>query len=174
MTLHYLVALPIAFGLLARTPAAAGAQEVSVVVTPSAVRVTVPVDSSPFWWNSPTTPPEVLEYEWRVAVTNGERRYAFGFSLFKHAQARPQTGELGALLRAGQASVWQLTDSGGTVLAGWDIALTAQPHALEILVRGSDAVKTLFGALPPTVSVQRLVAGIRHQNQPASVEYQTR
>jgi hypothetical protein len=171
MTRHHLPAVPIAFALLTCWPAIVNAQAPRVIVTPSAVLVTVPVDSSTFHWNLATTPLEVLEYEWQVTVLNGERRYAFGFSLFKGGQARPQTGDLDALLRAGQATVWQLTDSGGTALPHWDISVAAQPHVLQIVVRGAEAVKTLFGAEPPTVSLRSLTPAGRTE-QPVSVEYQ--
>jgi hypothetical protein len=171
MTRHHLAAVPIAFALLALRPAVFTAQAPRVIVTPSAVLVTVPIDSSTFHWNRATTPRDVQEYEWQVVVSNGEHRYAFGFSLFTGAQAEPRTGSLDALLRAGQANVWQFTDSGFTALPHWDISVAAQPHLLQILVRGAEAVETLFAAQPPTVSLRRRTPAGRTE-QPVSVEYQ--
>jgi hypothetical protein len=171
MTRHHLPAAPIAFALLVCWPVVVKAQAPRVIVTPSAVLVTVPVDSSTFHWNIATTPLEALEYEWQVAVINRDRRYAFGFSLFRGAQARPRSGDLDALLRAGQATVWRLTDSGGTALPDWDISVAAEPNVLQIVVRGAEAVKTLFGGQPRTVSLRSLTPAGRSE-QPVSVEYQ--
>jgi hypothetical protein len=161
-----------ALGLVVSPAEHASGQEWRVLVTPSMVRVTIPVDSATFRWNQATTPDNVLEYEWQVAVASGEDHYTFGFSLFKHAHTAPQLGDLRALLSAGQANVWLVTDSGGTTLPGWQISITPQPHAVEIVVQGPDAVKTLFGALPRAVSVRSLTQGRRSDRQ-VIVEYQS-
>jgi hypothetical protein len=170
MTLRHPPALAIACGFLALPAGRAGGQQARVVVTPTAVHASIPVGSGPFRWDLASTGDERLEYEWQIAVASGAHHYTFGFNLFKHAHARPRTGPLDALLRAGQATVWQVTDSGGTALPGWDISIVARPPAIEIVVRGAKAVKTLFGTLPPTVSVHALTPERRRDDQ-VTVEY---
>jgi hypothetical protein len=171
MRFPVLPATLVGLGAVALGSSVAAAQDAHVTVTPTAVRVVVPVEWSAFRWNVPATPDDALEYEWQVAVTNGDRHYEFGFSLFKRAEARPRTGDLADLLRAGQATAWQLTDTGGVALSGWDVSVAARDHAVEIVVRGADAVHALFGALPPRVIIRSLLAVGRRAEQRVPVDY---
>ena len=59
-----------------------------------------------WYWHNPDVPGNNQEFGWTVTVVNGGSSFEFGFFLYKFADSVPATGDLSALLGAGQMSVF--------------------------------------------------------------------
>ena len=121
------------FGLavVVATAAAAPANgQGHAVVSPGAIRVTVPIGrrtESTWTWNHASTPDNVEEYRWQARIGT---RYAFGFSLFKRPGSLPQSGSFEDLLRAGQADTWSIAGGSARVMRGVTPTLRGKADSL--------------------------------------------
>lgn len=97
-----------------------------------------------------------LTYQWSVIVTNNRKRYEFGFSLYTAQGASPtETGDINALLKAGQLSVW----SGTKVLDNVKVEGYASKakDKLTIKITGRKSIQLLFSSKPKYVTFSTLL-----------------
>lgn len=125
------------------------------VVTPANAEFSIPVSRGYRWrWARSTTADNASEYRWEIGLTSGQDEYHFGFSLFKYPGSKEASGDLAALLKAGQASVWRRTPSGGGSVVE-EAKVSVSPADGRVIVRVSDpaTLRLLFADRPSKAKV---------------------
>ena len=126
----------------------------TAVVKRDEARFTLPVHARAEWrWRLPETAPNAREYRMDVSLLNEGREYTFGYYLWKRAGARPGSGSLSDLIKAGQESVFERSRPGlfGIVRDG-GVSVKADGGGLVIEVRGRKNVERLFSGRPAEVT----------------------
>ena|SRR5579862_1730982 len=142
-------------------------------VAPNLVEFRIPLEQpagATWTWNRGETPDNDGEYTWQVAVPNAEGRYAFGFYLYKMPGSKPAHGDLQALLKAGQASVFKEDATGrGTLMPNAAIGVSAEND--EIILRMTDAelIGTIFAAHPESATIN--TRGVGAKFEVVKIEY---
>ncbi len=96
-----------------------------------------------------------LEYTWNVKVNNSGRNYEFGFYLFTPMGAMPgQSGDIHALLRAGQCTIWKVTGQGlsGVEGATVECSVSDDEKSLTIKLRETKSINALLSSRPKYVT----------------------
>ena len=131
----------------------------SVVVRATSARLVVPFGRAVperWHWNATGTADNQLEYEWSVTVAGARGNYMLGFRLFKYPDARPDSGGIADLVRAGQVDV--ALEEGGTGVARrttLPLGVRLEPTRLVFELRDSAAVAEVFGRRPARAEVTR-------------------
>lgn len=132
-------------------------------VTPNLVEFRIPLEqpADATWnWNRAETPENQCEYMWQVAVLNASGRYTFGFYLYKAPGAKPAQGELQALFKAGQASVFKDDARGaGGLIENAQVHVSAEDGRIVLRITDPDVIRTIFGDRPGTVTVNTRAIG---------------
>ena len=132
----------------------------------------VPVGAKDKWeWDQRGSGDDFGEYVWQVAAENGGQRYTFGFYHFKSSHRPPQSGDLAALLRAGQQSLFQAAEGGLLLVEGAVVSVEPAGENVVIRLKGKEAVDKVFSAHPPEVKFQIQTAGERPVIRSAKVTY---
>lgn len=107
-----------------------------------------------FQWYRKDTRDNAREYRAEVLVHNGDKDYRFGFYLWKFPENnRPKTGDLAALVKAGQSSLFLIKrGGGGQIVLDAGIRVKAQNDSLIISVEGRKNVERLFSSRPDKVT----------------------
>ena len=117
------------------------------------------------------------EYTWQVSVKNGDATYEFGYSLFKKPGSHTQSGDLAALIKAGQESLWQVYKNGprrtGGVIRDAGVSISPEGDNVVIRVKGKENVERLFSSRPKTVTFQMRTEGKREKTKKVKVTYQS-
>src|SRR5438876_657752 len=122
-------------------------------VSPAKAQFLVPISHRDNWdWHRNDTKDNVREYCIEVAVRNDSEDYKFGFYLFKKPGSTPGRGDLIALLKAGQQSLF-IRQPGGQFALVNDAGITVRPEkdSLIISIEGKQNVERLFSSRPQKV-----------------------
>ncbi len=163
----------------AEPPTAAGARPqtsldapFTAVVGADEATFVVPVGARAKWeWDQRGSGDDFGEYVWQVAAENGGERYTFGFYHFKSAKRPPQSGDLAALLRAGQQSLFQAAEGGLVLVEGAVVSVEPAGEDVVIRLKGKETVDKVFSAHPAEVKFQLQTAGERPVIRSAKVTY---
>jgi mannose-6-phosphate isomerase-like protein (cupin superfamily) len=160
--------------------AASGSSEQAAVGSFTAVvrrdeaRFTLPLPARTEWkWRLPETPSNAREYRMDVTVVNGGREYTFGYYLWKRAGARPGSGSLTDLIKAGQESVFERSQRQlfGIVRDG-GVSVKSEGSAVVIEVRGRKNIERLFSGRPAEVTFKVETLGGAPFSKTVTVNYQ--
>jgi len=156
----------------------AGDEPFTAVVAADEAKFVIPVGRKDQWeWFLDTTTDNRREYTWQVTVENGDATYEFGYSLFKKPGSQPQSGDLAALVKAGQQSLWQVYKNGprrtGGVIRDAGVSVSPEGENVVIRVKGRENVERLFSARPETVTFQMRTEGKREKTKKVRVTYQS-
>jgi len=111
-------------------------------------------------WNRAETPDNEGEYIWQVAVPSAAGRYTFGFYLYKLPGSRPAHGDLQALLKAGQASVFKEDASGrSTLMQRALVAVSTEDDDIVIRITDAELIHTIFAGHPETATINTRALG---------------
>jgi len=130
----------------------------AVLVTPTLVRIEIPVGRSTgdLWrWDDRETWDRRADYRW-FAVLGGDTAYAIGFTHFKREGAEPRQGTFGELLRAGQASLVQVTGHLERVLIRVRPQAFGEDSLLVVELRDSVVIATVFASRPRQATLEML------------------
>ncbi|MFS8086784.1 MAG: hypothetical protein ACMG6H_14210 [Acidobacteriota bacterium] len=138
----------------------------------------IPVGRKDKWkWYLEDTKENRREYTWQVAVDNGNDTYEFGYSLFKKVGSMPESGDLSALIKAGQQSLWQVMGRGpgrsGRVIRYAGISVEPAGENVIIRVKGKENVDRLFSSRPEKVTFEMRKAGKRPTTKTVKVTYKS-
>ena len=122
-------------------------------------------------WNQATTPDNRCEYQLTAMVVNDSVKYTFGFFLFKQPGAKPASGELYSLLKAGQFSLVQMTDGKARVIAGPRFATELHGQKLTINFSDSASIRRIFSSKPKTLILEARVAQLMTEKREVPIEY---
>jgi hypothetical protein len=123
-------------------------------------------------WNRLSTPDNICEYRLVATVVNDSCKYTFGFFLFKHPGARPQSGELYGLLKAGQFSLTQLMPDGkNRNIAGPRFTTECHGQRLTICFEDSASISRVFSSRPKTLTLEAEVAQLFTEKREVTIEY---
>ncbi|HQU84322.1 MAG TPA: hypothetical protein PKY59_14390 [Pyrinomonadaceae bacterium] len=92
-----------------------------------------------------------LTYQWSLIVTNNRKRYEFGFFLYTpQGASSDESGDINALLEAGQFSVW----SGNKVLDTVSVSGYANQNKDKLTIKITDkkSIQLLFSGKPKFVT----------------------
>ena len=128
--------------------------------------------TSTWEWNRLTTPDNRCEYRLAATVVSDSCKYTFGFFLFKHPGAKPQSGELYSLLKAGQFNLTQLM-TGGKVrnIAGPRFTTECHGQRLTICFEDSASISRIFSSRPKTLTLEAQVAQLFTEKREVTIEY---
>jgi hypothetical protein len=123
-------------------------------VSPDRAQFIVPMPHRDIWeWHRTDTKDMKREYRIDVSVHNNNEDYLFGLYLFKWPGSTPMRGDLAALVKAGQHSLFvtrpgdrhdQIRDAG--------IAVKPELDSLIISVQGKQNIERLFSSRPQRVT----------------------
>jgi hypothetical protein len=122
-------------------------------------------------WNAADTRDNRLEYGWGVEVSNGPDTYEFGFSKFKYPGSSPARGDLGALLDAGQMSLWERKGPSAALVNDGGIAVACGADTIVVTVEGKENVERLFSTRPERVVFKMNIPGEQPISKPLRVDY---
>jgi hypothetical protein len=150
----------------------------AAVVAAEEAKFIIPVGKRGRWeWFLESTKENLREYTWQVAVKNGEDSYAFGYSLFKKPGSTQQSGDLAALIKAGQQSVWQVSASGqrrgGRVIYDAGVSVEPDGENVIILIKGKENVDRLFSSRPEKVTFEMRTEAKRPERKTVNVTYKS-
>lgn len=92
-----------------------------------------------------------LTYQWSVTVMNNRKRYEFGFFLYTAMGVSPtESGDINALLEAGQFSVWRGTKVLDSVKV--DGYASENKDKLTIKITDKKSIQLLFSSKPKYVT----------------------
>ncbi|WP_348264501.1 hypothetical protein P8935_08190 [Telmatobacter sp. DSM 110680] len=141
------------------------AQEAKTVgtVSPNLVEFRIPLEqpANATWdWNRAETPDNDGEYTWQVAVSNGSSRYAFGFYLYKLPGSKPAHGDLHALFKAGQASVFkENTEGSGDMVQNAKVSVSTENDRIVLRIADAGLIHTIFAGRPESATVNTRAIG---------------
>jgi hypothetical protein len=150
----------------------------TAVVAADEAKFVIPVGKRDQWeWNLASTKENLREYSWQVTVENAGETYEFGYSLFKRPGSQPQSGDLAALIKAGQESLWHVFKNGprrsGGVIANAGVSVSAEGDNVIIRIKGTENVQRLFSSRPEEVTFQMRTEGKRPKTKKVKVTYQS-
>jgi len=132
-------------------------------VTPNLAEFRIPLEQAAdaTWnWNRAETPDNGGEYIWQVSIRNGSGSYSFGFFLYKLPGSKPEHGDLQALFKAGQASVFQENAEGkGDLMQNAEVNVSAEGGKVVIRIADPGLIHTIFGSHPDTATVRSTALG---------------
>ena len=146
----------------------------TAVVQRDRARFTLPITNRAEWnWRLPETPFNAREYRMDVSVNNGGREYTFGYYLWKRIGVRPGSGSLTDLIKAGQESVFERSQTSlfGIVRDG-GVTVKPEGNAIVIEVRGRKNVERLFSGRPVQVTFKVETPGGTPFSKTVAVNYQ--
>lgn len=127
------------------------------IVAPQIAEFRIPIEQPPnsIWnWNRAETQDNSGEYIWQIAVPAAGGRYSFGFFLYKLPGAKPAHGNLKALLKAGQASVFREDSEGhGTLIQNAAIDVSTDDSFITIRIIDNDLIHEIFGSRPDSATI---------------------
>ncbi len=142
-------------------------------VAPNLVEFRIPLEqpAGATWkWNRAETLDNEGEYTWQVAVPNSEGRYSFGFYLYKLPGSKPAHGNLQALLKAGQTSVFKEDSEGrGNEIQNALVGVSTENNMIVIRITDAKLIQTIFGNHPETVTINTRAIGANFET--VTVEY---
>lgn len=125
----------------------------SAVVTATTARFVFPLVQRKEWqWYRAKTPAGNLEYGWTVDVPNSGRIYQIGFLIFKYPDAQPARGDLAALLRAGQKTIWVGDERTRSVLKGWPVRVIPEGNRIVVVIDDAQTLERIFSGRPSRVT----------------------
>jgi hypothetical protein len=150
----------------------------AAVVAADEAKFIIPVGRKDRWeWFLEGTKENLREYTWQVAVKNGGESYEFGYSLFKKAGSTPQSGDLAALIKAGQKSLWQVSESGqgrsGRVIYDAGVSVEPDGENVIILIKGKENVDRLFSSRPEKVTFEMRTEAKRPKTKTVKITYKS-
>ena len=162
--------------ILSVVPSAAshGAELNSTIeVSSRTAEFSFPVARQQAWrWARAETADNALEYRWEIGIRSGGGEYQFGFSLFKYPGSKEETGSLGALLNAGQASLWKLqADGSGSLIKEAKVYATAGDGCVTIRVSDPASIHLLFGDRPSEAKALSRMPGSENTSCAVSIRY---
>ena len=145
----------------------------TIEVSSRTAEFSFPVPRQKMWrWARAETTDNALEYRWEIVVRSGVGEYQFGFSLFKYPGSKEETGSLGALLNAGQASLWKLQpDGSGSLIKEAKVNATAGDSCVIIRVSDPASIHLLFGNRPSEAKAQSRMPDSENTSCAVSVSY---
>jgi hypothetical protein len=147
----------------------------AAIVAAEEARFIIPVGKRERWeWFLESTKENLREYAWQVAVKNGEDSYEFGYSLFKKPGSTRQSGDLAALIKAGQQSVWQVGERrSGRVI--YDAGVSVEPDGENVIIwiKGQANVDRLFSSRPEQVTFEMRTEAKRPKTKTVKITYKS-
>lgn len=132
-------------------------------VAPNLIEFKIPLEqpAGATWnWNRAETPDNECEYMWQVAVANRSGRYSFGFYLYKFPDSKPGRGELTALFKAGQASVFKEDAQGrDDMVENAKVEVSAESGRIVLRIFDAALIRAIFGSRPETVTINTRAIG---------------
>jgi hypothetical protein len=127
------------------------------------------------WYTAETTD-NALEYQWAVEVQSSDKLYQCGFMLFKFPGGPSGRGDLRALLRVGQPSVWvtsRATDSRQitSLVRNARVAVNPEAGGLAVIVDDPETLRLLFSQRPSRVMFRSWMPGQAHTDREVAVQY---
>jgi hypothetical protein len=156
-----------------RTPAPQTGEGFSAIVTPGEAKFTLPAPARKrFEWHLETTAPNQQEYRMHVVVENVGQHYTFGFYVWKSRVSKPGSGDLSDLLKAGQKTIFERTQSGMRMIARVPVITVTQKDAsIVITIRGKEEIARLFSGHPAEVVFEIKLPGDSLISQTVAVTY---
>ena len=151
------------------------AQEAKTIgtVTPSLVEFRIPLEQpvkANWKWNRAETPDNGGEYTWQVAVPNGNGRYTFGFYLYKFPGSKPEHGDLHALFKAGQVSVFKEDAQGsGHIVQNAKVRVSTEDSRIVFRITDAELIHTIFAGHPDSATIN--TRGISSNFEVVKIEY---
>ncbi|MCH7476264.1 MAG: hypothetical protein IIA27_16560, partial [Gemmatimonadetes bacterium] len=108
----------------------------------------------------------------RVMCKGGRMTYGFGFWLFKFAGSSPRSGSIGALLAAGQRSVFEFSDATFTIVGAARVEVTVNDHGLTVTVRDPATLTLLFSGRPNIATFNVEIPGEASESRTLSIVYE--
>jgi hypothetical protein len=155
-------------------PAQTASTPFTALVTREEARFVLPVPTRNEWkWRQPAVKDNAQEYSLGLNVENNGTKYAFGFYLWKHAGAKPQSGSLSDLIKAGQTSVFGRTPEGiNRIIRDAGIKSRLDKNLLIITIHGQKNVERLFSARPSEATFEIKVPDESPVSQTVAIVYQ--
>jgi hypothetical protein len=101
------------------------------------------------------TPTNALEYLWDVEVRGDDGPRRFGVALFKlPLNVEETSGDLDALVRACQKSVWTVDPSGARTVAGVRPWATTRHNAVIVQLTAASELDAMFRSRPADCAVR--------------------
>jgi hypothetical protein len=126
-------------------------------VTPRLAEFKIPLEqpASATWnWNRADTPDNAGEYSWQVAVPNCAGRYSFGFYLYKFPGSKPAHGNLEAMIKAGQASVFKEdAKSGSGELKNARVNVLIENDRIVLRITDAKLIQMIFAGHPDSATI---------------------
>ena len=142
-------------------------------VAPNLVEFRIPLEqpASATWnWNRAETPDNDGEYTWQVAVPNADGRYSFGFYLYKLPGSKSAHGDLQALLKAGQTSVFREDSEGrGNEIQKAFVGVSTENDMIVIRITDAKLIQTIFRGHPETATINTRAIGANFET--VKIEY---
>lgn len=183
VTASFIVVLVLSAGIYSGTGKSVGLQlsgsePFAATVADDEAMFIIPVGRKDKWeWFLEGTKENLREYTWQVAVDNGKDSYEFGYSLFKKLGSKPQSGDLAALIEAGQQSLWQVFEGGprrsGRVIRDAGISVEPDGESVIIRVKGKENVERLFSSRPEKVTFEMRTRAKRPTMKTVKVTYKS-
>jgi hypothetical protein len=147
--------------------------KVTLEVSTQTAEFSFPVPRPKAWrWARAETGDNSLEYRWEFIVRSGVDAYQCGFSLFKYPGSWEASGSLGALLKAGQASLWQQQPDGSSALIrAAKVSATAGDGCIIIRVSDPASIHLLFGDRPAEAMAQSRMPDADNTTVAVSIKY---
>jgi hypothetical protein len=145
----------------------------SALVLPSRAQFVIPLTPRGRWqWHTDNIRDNAREYQMSVSVRNNGITYFFGFYIWKYPGSRPHQGDIKALVRAGQSSLFQNMDPHHNVIIK-GAGVTLEPHSDRLVVKitGKENVARLFSGRPPEVTFDLVIPEEQAISKKVAVEY---
>jgi hypothetical protein len=157
-----------------KRPAQTASTPFTALVTREEARFVLPVPPRNEWkWRQPAVRDNAQEYRLGLNVENNGTKYAFGFYLWKHAGAKPQSGSLSDLIKAGQTSVFGRTPEGmNRIIRDAGIKSKLDKNMLVITIHGQKNIERLFSARPSEVTFEIKVPDEPPVSRTVAIVYQ--
>jgi hypothetical protein len=142
-------------------------------VSPAKAQFTLPIPHRDTWeWRRSDTPDNRQEYAMDVTVNNNKQDYKFGFYLFKKPGSSPMRGDLAALLKAGQQSLFLSQPDGRySLVKDAKITVRAEKDSVVISIEGKENIERLFSSRPEKVRFTLEIPEERKVSSSAPVAY---
>ena len=142
------------------------------MVAPTRARFVVPLPERATWeWCLPETRALGLEYRWTVEVQNQNETYDFGYTLFNCQHHGPTSGDVRALLEAGQMNVWKAAPTGLSLVNDAHVRVDAVGNRLVIAVDDPKTLRLLFSDQPMRATFIVQLGGEDVVRQDAPISY---
>jgi hypothetical protein len=145
----------------------------SALVLPSQAQFVIPLTPRARWqWHADNIRDNAREYQMSVSVRNNGITYSFGFYVWKYPGSQPHEGDIKALVRAGQSSLFQNKDPHHNVIIK-NAGVTLEPHSDRLVVKitGKENVARLFSGRSPEVTIDLVIPEVQAISKKVAVEY---